>query len=172
MKPQIRLQILTYKRAVCGNDVILHTQKAQQLDFSWTSSCCFMSSDFSDGSPSIYPSFPFLPIHPQCGVLVHLLFQLPLLVGRGRLLLKRQSLPAVAGWVMSVLCSPEQLLSSKHLHSFHFAAFEIWCVLQGHRVPAVAPCRWVCTTTGSHVLPALCSACYFRTVMSCLIHSH
>lgn len=86
MKPQIRIQILTYKRAVCGGDVILHTPKAQQLD----SSCRFMSSHLSDGSPSIYPFSHSFPIHPQCGVLVPLLFLLPLIVGHGHLLLKRQ----------------------------------------------------------------------------------
>lgn len=38
--------------------------------------------------------------------------------------------------------------------------------------PAVATCSWVFVTMGSRVLPVLCCVCYFRTVMSCLTHSH
>lgn len=51
--------------AVGGGEVILHT-KAQQLDFAF--SCRFLSSDVSDRSSSIHPSFLPTPSTPPSPV--------------------------------------------------------------------------------------------------------
>lgn len=107
-----------------------------------------------------------------------LLLQLPLIVGCRQLLfapfLKRQRAQnsRFAHERAPFRRGPEQLLSSKHLHSLYFAAFKFSCLFERRGLPAVATHRWVCVTTESHVLPALCCVCYFRPVMSCLTHFH